>query len=290
MMKKTLIAAAIATVAAAPAMADVSISGQVKVAVTDTDAYGSTAASEWAPSFDNSLTFKASDDLGNGMTAFTALAIDLDKMADTTAADEAKDMIAGVKGGFGTIVAGRMEMLTTSKVLSVMDMGAGTSGIESGNTIQGRANAIAYVSPTVNGFHVAFAGTMNGSDNGLTEHTNIAAFYDNGPLSIKVVAEDSTTANEDATVAALTYTVGDAKIALATSDHDADGRDNMYRLDYTMGNNVITLGQLDDDDANSDVTEFKLTHKLSKKTSVWVGARDKDSGADQTHFGIISKF
>jgi len=286
-MKKTIIAAAIATVVAAPAMADVSVSGQVKVAVTDTD---NDATKQWAPGFDNSLTFKSSEDLGNGMSAFATLAIDLDEMADTDAANEAKDMIAGVEGSFGTIVAGRMEMLTTSKVLSVMDMGGGTSGIESGNTIQGRANAIAYVSPTVNGFHVAVAGTMSGSDSGLTQHTNIAAFYDNGPLSIKVVKEDSTTANEDATVAALTYTMGNAKIALATSDHDADGRDNMVRLDYTMGNNVITLGQLDDDDANSDVTEVKLTHKLSKKTAVWVGNRDKDSGADQTHFGIITKF
>ena len=302
MFKKTLIAAAIATVSASAVMADVSISGQVKVAVTDTDAsdaaYTGTAVtvSDYAPSFDNSLTFKASDDLGNGMSAFAVLALDVDEFAsdDGTDNNEAKDMLAGVKGSFGTIVAGRMELLTTSKVLSVMDMGAGTGGIESGNTIQGRANAMAYISPTVNGVHVAVAGTMSAAADTF-ENTNIAVFYDNGPLSIKVVSEDAVAANSDALVAAVTYSMGDLKVAYAMSDSDtaAEGTDNMYRLDYGMGNNVVTVGHLDDDTAgtaNNDVTEVKLTHKLSKKTAVWAGVRDKKSGADQTHFGIITKF
>jgi predicted porin len=79
MFKKTLIAAAVATVASTAAMAgDSSVSGQVKYTLADTDG----AATDWAASFDNSITFKSTEDLGNGLTAFAQITIDTD--VDTT--------------------------------------------------------------------------------------------------------------------------------------------------------------------------------------------------------------
>jgi predicted porin len=145
MFKKTLIAAAVATVASTAAMAgDSSVSGQVKYTLADTDG----AATDWAASFDNSITFKSTEDLGNGLTAFAQITIDTDVDTDTTAtADTAvastgaieKDAKLGVKGAFGTIVAGRMEYLIQGAFSSKMDDGGGNSNLESNLTDLGRA-------------------------------------------------------------------------------------------------------------------------------------------------------
>ena len=310
MFKKTLIAAAIATVAAAPAaMADVSVSGQVKVGFTSTDSTATTNAKDWAPSTDNNITFKATEDLGNGMTAAAMIGLDTDNGG--TGADE-KDAKVSLSGGFGTVVIGRMETLTQGAVSTKMDDGGGNGALESDLTNLGRYAAVAYVSPTVNGFHVAIAGTGNGDDvtttdndgDGLFQHTDVVLAYANGPLSITaaradVDAADNSTANYKVTTLAASYAVGDMKVSVMDVDKDFDDAstdlgDTIYRLDYKMGNNSILLGHRSNDagtgNTDNDVTSVKLTHSLSKRTAVWVGHRDKDSGADQTHFGILTKF
>lgn len=312
-MKKTLIAAAIATVAAAPAaMADVSISGQVKVTVADNDGQ----EGDYAPSYDNSLTFKASEDLGNGMSAFAQISLDTDSVtndADDSTNDDTgvtvnKDQKVGLKGSFGTIVAGRMETLTQGSVSTMMDDGGGNGNLETALTNLGRYNAVAYLSPAMNGFTVGVAGTMEGDngtsgdddDDGLFRHMDYMVAYANGPLAVKAAFADldgdNTAADYDITSIGAAYTIGDAKVSVLSVDKDTsttDDHDMMYRVDYSMGNNSLLLGHIDDDTANSDITSIKLTHKMSKRTAVWVGHRDKGSAitnGDTTHFGIIHKF
>jgi predicted porin len=317
MFKKTLIAAAVATIASTAAMADVSISGQVKVTVADND------TSDHAASLDNSLTFKSSEDLGNGLTGFAQITLDTDIDTDTTATGGTvsqgasnsasaltdataattgtiqKDAKVGIKGGFGTVVIGRMETLTEGAVSSMMDDGGSHGNLETGLTELGRYNAIAYVSPTVNGLHVAAAGTMDGTDSGMFKNTDVLVAYDNGPLSLKAArtSVEAGASDYDVTSLAASYKIGDLKLSALSVEKDVDGgtseRDNMYRADYSMGNNSILLGRIDDDTANSDITTIKLTHKFSKRTAVWIGHRDKGTaiaGGDTTHFGMIQKF
>jgi len=301
-MKKTLIAAAIAAVAAAPvAMADVSISGQVKLTVTNDD------TQDWAPGFDNSLNFKASEDLGNGMKAFAQTSFDTDGNATSQGTNVSyKDVKLGVSGGFGTVVAGSMETLTQGVVSSMMDDGAGngTTVLESAQTNVGRKHALAYVSPTVNGFHVAAAGVLNGAEGDLASSTDLLVAYDNGPLSVKVAyadldAADHAPGNVDVLSIGGSYTAGDAKISVLNVDVDGavDATDTMFRLDYTMGNNVILLGYKDAENDADDNAVIKLTHKLSKRTAVYAGFRsaedvDSDNKAkgDATFAGMIHKF
>jgi len=296
-MKKTLIAAAIAAVAAAPvAMADVSISGQVKLTVTNDD------TQDWAPSFDNSLNFKASEDLGNGMKAFAQTSFDTDGDGNTSQGVNVsyKDVKLGVSGGFGTVVAGSMETLTQGVVSSMMDDGAGngTTVLESAMTGVGRKHALAYVSPTVNGFHVAAAGVLNGAEGDLASSTDLLVAYDNGPLSVKVAYADLDAADHaDVDVLSIggSYTAGDAKISVLNVDVDGavDATDTMFRLDYTMGNNVILLGYKDAENDADDNAVIKLTHNLSKRTAVYAGFRSRDDTAaagDATFAGMIHKF
>jgi len=300
-MKKTLIAAAIAAVAAAPvAMADVSISGQVKLTVTNDD------TQDWAPGFDNSLNFKASEDLGNGMKAFAQTSFDTDGDGMTSQGVNVsyKDVKLGVSGGFGTVVAGSMETLTQGVVSSMMDDGAGngTTVLESKLTNVKRKHALAYVSPTVNGFHVAAAGVLNGAEGDLASSTDLLVAYDNGPLSVKVAYADLDAADHaDVDVLSIggSYTAGDAKISVLNVDVDGavDATDTMFRLDYTMGNNVILLGYKDAENDADDNAVIKLTHKMSKRTAVYAGfrsAEDMDSAGDAkgdaTFAGMIHKF
>jgi predicted porin len=305
MFKKTLIAAAVATLASSVAMADVSVSGAVKLTVGDTD--GSTG--DYAPSLDGSeLTFKASEDLGNGITAFAQTTIN-NVAAGTAGGPSYKDQKLGLKGSFGTIVGGRMETLTEGAVSSMMDDGASTheanTQLESSLTNFGRVNALAYISPTVNGVHVAVAGVLDGTNNatddgdGMFRSTDLLIAYDNGPLSVKASLANldgtGAAADTDVTTLAASYKVGDLKLAAMTVKSETDGaasvNDNMYRADYAMGNNVITLG-MRDDEAGDDLTTVKLTHKMSKRTALWLGHRSKDAAAagDVTHFGMIHKF
>jgi hypothetical protein len=203
-----------------------------------------------------------------------------------------------------------METLSEGAVSSMMDDG----GALESPLITGfdRYDAIAYVSPTVNGLHAAIAGTTNGDaittddkdGDGMFQHIDFVVAYDNGPLSVKVARADidaanNGTANYDVTTIAASYKIGALKVSAMNVEKDfddttADLGDDIYRLDYTMGNNSILLGHRSNDagtgGTNNDLTSLKLTHKLSARTAAWVGVRDVESGADQTHFGMIHKF
>ena len=316
MFKKTLIAAAVATLASSVAMADVSVSGQVKTYFVTTDATSAgNNGKDWAPVTDTAIDFKASEDLGNGMSVFAQISLDTDAInastTDTTTNQSSeKDSKLGLKGGFGTLVMGRMETLSEGAVSSMMDDG----GALESPLITGfaRYDAIAYVSPTVNGLHAAIAGTTNGDaittddkdGDGMFQHIDFVVAYDNGPLSVKVARADidaanNGTANYDVTTIAASYKIGALKVSAMNVEKDfddttADLGDDIYRLDYTMGNNSILLGHRSNDagtgGTSNDLTSLKLTHKLSARTAAWVGVRDVESGADQTHFGMIHKF
>ena len=316
MFKKTLIAAAVATLASSVAMADVSVSGQVKTYFVTTDATSAgDDGKDWAPVTDTAIDFKASEDLGNGMSVFAQISLDTDAInastTDTTTNQSSeKDSKLGLKGGFGTLVMGRMETLSEGAVSSMMDDG----GALESPLITGfaRYDAIAYVSPTVNGLHAAIAGTTNGDaitttdkdGDGMFQHIDFVVAYDNGPLSVKVARADidaanNSTANYDVTTIAASYKIGALKVSAMNVEKDfddttADLGDDIYRLDYTMGNNSILLGHRSNDagtgGTSNDLTSLKLTHKLSARTAAWVGVRDVESGADQTHFGMIHKF
>ena len=313
MFKKTLIAMSLAAVTGS-AMADVSVSGQVKTYFVTTDATSAgNNGKDWAPATDTAIDFKASEDLGNGLTAFAQITLDTDAIngANTTTNQSSeKDSKLGLKGGFGTLVMGRMETLSEGAVSSMMDDG----GALESSLITGfdRYDAIAYVSPTVNGLHAAIAGTTNGDaittddkdGDGMFQHIDFVVAYDNGPLSVKVAradidAADNSTANYDVTTIAASYKIGALKVSAMNVEKDfddttADLGDDIYRLDYTMGNNSILLGHRSNDagtgGTSNDLTSLKLTHKLSARTAAWVGVRDVESGADQTHFGMIHKF
>jgi len=309
-MKKTLIAAGIAAVVAAPAFADVKVTGAVEQAFTATE------NGDFVGTSDNNVAFSASEDLGNGLSAFAKIMIDSDNSTTNS-----KDNVVGIKGGFGTVVTGRMEGLTRSKISSSMTfVGAGGATGDSTNTVEdslegtkttGRDNgAIAYISPTMNGFHF---GVASYSDNAQ----DYALFYDNGPLSVAasrtvLKAADSSKKDEDNTNVKVSYAMGDLKATVLWSDtendggvNNTDGEDLALRLDYKMGNNTISVAYLDNettgttqtarDAAVENVWQAEVVHSLSKRTGMYASYTSLDhktntSDADTFTVGMYHKF
>ena len=299
MFKKTLIAMSLAAVTGS-AMADVSVSGRVEQTFTDTD--GNTTG--LVGSSDNHIVFSASEDLGNGMTAFAKVMLDSDSQTGAS-----KDEIVGLKGSFGTVFAGRFEAFVEGKVASTMTMN-GNAAIEQSTANAGRTSqGIAYVSPTMNGLHIGVGGYASGdsSESEDFDAKEVAVFYANGPIDVKIARQTlnntlaSTTFSETTTAIALAYTMGDAKVSyLRMSNNDVDGvdsDDNSYRLDYTMGANKVTVGHLDDESntsataAANDITSIELTHNFSKRTQVYIGMTDQDTAnSDTTYLGMQHSF
>ena len=298
MFKKTLIAMAVASVVAAPiASADVKISGVVEQTFTDTenDANGMDTGTF------NMLNVSASEDLGNGMSAFAKYNM-LTKTGRSV--DETNgDMVVGISSGFGTIVAGTMEDFTEGKLAAMMDMEGNGSTELAGNA--GRtAGGLAYITPTVNGLHAGVAGYATADGTDKFDATDIAVFYDNGPLSVKVAQEtlskDMTTGAEEQTTTSVgaSYAMGDMKVAVLHVSRDdqagtagADSDDTMFKGSYKMGNNTLQLGYADDDSAGKDITTVELIHKFSGRTSAYAGVTNNDvTGNDSTFFGLKHKF
>jgi len=284
-MKKTIIAAAIATVVAAPAMADVSISGKVESILTSTD------SANMVMTQDAKLAFNASEDLGNGMSAFATIVVDTDDMvADTTNTDDVQDQKVGISGGFGTIVMGRMEDFTESKVLSMVDVFGGSSVELGTDNAERQDGATAYVSPSFNGLTVGVAGYSLGDGDDF-DATDIALMYSNGPLAVNIAVEDMDDYSVKAlttTTAGIKYTAGDLAVAAVWQDIDTvsgtDTDDSMVTAVYNMGNNSIAIGWNDDESEAENDTVVELRHKFSSRTRAYIGVKDSDTDTEDTQY------
>ena len=310
-MKKTMIAMAVAGVVAAPmASADVSISGVVEQTFMNDDA----STTGWTSETFNMLNFKASEDLGNGMTAFAKYNF-LDKDGATGGTTNG-DNVVGLSGDFGTIILGTMEDFTEGKAMSRMSMN-GPAGIEAGNANATRtAGGMAYVSPTVSGVTVGIAGFAGQSTTGTEnlDATDVMIHYVNGPLDIIATQEtqdkdgsltSSSADDQTTTVLGISYAFGDLKVGLLTVDEDNsesaasdDSEDVMVRADYTMGNNTFSIGHLNNESSTAagvksdiDITTVEIKHAFSARTNAYIGMKDHETASNNSAYvGLVHKF
>jgi len=310
-MKKTLIAMGVAAAVVAPiASADTSVSGKVEQTMTWTDSTTG-ATDELTGGTDALLVFKGSEDLGNGMSAFADIRLDLDSHAtdvqndgNTIDTQTTFDTKVGISGGFGTVVMGRMEDFTESKVNAMVDVLAGSS-IEIDDVAGRQDDGIAYVSPEiVPGLTVGVAAFYHddntaGEDIEDLDATDIALMYSNGPLAINVAQEEikDPTGGDDAeaTSVGVGYTIGDLKLAGVYQSIDnlshtaANDQDNMMAAAvYTMGANSIAVGWNEDEQGtgatDNSTSAFEVRHNFSSRTRAYVGLTSDDfaTPADET--------
>lgn len=221
-MQKKLIALAVAGVLAAPlaAQAEVEIYGQARMSVdfsnNDDTTVGQDDAAMSVSSNKSRLGFKGSEDLGGGLKGLWQIEQGVD--FDTGSfGSENRDTFLGLGGNFGTVLAGKLSTpyrTSTERLDVFMDTKAdynaiigsvGGAGL-TGDTNIGNLrvnNALAYVTPDMNGFRGTLAYVTNyndllggsgdnlprSEDDGEMDAFSLSATYDNGPLFVAAAYE-----------------------------------------------------------------------------------------------------
>jgi predicted porin len=289
-MKKTIIAASIAAVVAAPAaFADVSISGSVQVEYIDSQMETR-----------NDIVFSSSEDLGNGMKASAKMHLVKDDGTDDTdgAAVSNGDFTASLSGDFGTLTAGRQEGFQEAIFDAFLDVDGSHDLHPEGDMddlAEGftRDEMIQYRSPNMNGlsFALNFEDAATEAAGGKFENSEMMVTYSANGL--KVMAGTGSEGDNDFTNFAASYKMGDLEVRAQTRNADtgaADSTSNGVAAIYTMGANTLTVAMVDSEE-NGDAAVYGIKHSLSKNTSVYVASRQGDAdGDDATAIGMKVAF
>lgn len=309
-MKKSLIALAVAGVFAAPAMAatgNVDVYGKLRYSVdyVDTNNTGGADASDVVTGQDNNsrIGFKGSEDLGGGLKAVWQIEQQLNAGISQNGTMTSRNTFVGLSGGFGTVLMGRHD---TPYKLATGSLDPFGDSIGDYNNVISRNSAgtnnfdlrapgtIAYISPTVSGFHaaVAYVEAKNPQlpGNNDTQAWSLAGIYHNGPLFASLAYEthsgllSTSTANqdEDAWKVGLGYTFGDTKVGLVYEDVNHDAPSNQsersaYFLALTHNMGPIALkaayGEADNSKAfandGASYWAVGVDYSMSKRTKLW---------------------
>ncbi len=307
-MKKSLIALAVAGSFAAPAFAatsNVDVYGVMNVSVSrvDSDVTGIDNSTN-VTSNASRIGFKGTEDLGGGLAAIWQIETGFDVDGDTTSGMSTRNTFVGVKGGFGTVLAGRHD--TPMKLLGRSVDNFGDTMADSRNLLGAQRsggatmfdlrtpNTVAYISPnfsglTVIGAYVAdHAASTTGLDNNDTDAYSLSGTYANGPLMLGLGYErhNSVSGGNDVDRSMWRlvggYTIGDLKLGAQyengkddgmTADADRNGWGVF--ANYTMGAivlkaNYLSVGDIDTaSDTGAKQYTLGVDYNLSKRTTAY---------------------
>jgi predicted porin len=256
------------------------------------------------------IGFKGVEDLGNGLKAIFELEygvkVDEDK---STGIGSNRHSYVGLTGGFGTVVAGRLDGVRYGIFGTYDPFANGTIGNFTQMTIQvDRAdNAVAYISPNYSGFGLVLAyatniagaeTTANNSDASLE---TIMLTYDNGPISGRLDYEQVTSPGTSASrtwvaTAAGSYDFGAVKLSALVDqikNEDANLKQQAWLIGAKAPVGKFTLkaavgGVKNKADGVSDADSIKWAlgadYSLSKRTNLYAnyGQIHNDDGASRT--------
>jgi len=278
-MKKSLIALAVAGAFAAPAFAatsNVDVYGRMDVVIQDTNAAGTEMQVT-----DNAsrLGFKGTEDLGGGLKAIWQIESQLNPGGNDGLDGEAvagkaagtlggRNTFVGLAGGFGTFLMGRHDtpykLGTASLDIfsdNIGDYNGRLMSVDPVNSTHDHrsGNAIAYVSPTWDGFHFAAAVVATNdavafdNNNKTFDAYSLTGVYANGPLFASLSYQDVVDVagapgnqSSKAWKVGLGYTFGDAKVGFVYEDinNDAGGLNNGIDRSSWVINGVYNMGPI----------------------------------------------
>jgi len=290
-MKKTIVAAAVAALVAAPAaFADVSVSGNVYLEVGDNNGEQDEVFTD--------LFFKSSEDLGNGLKVATTIQIVGDNNSAQASAGATNNAMAGdrilsVSGDFGTIEGGFMETYIEGSIMSKAATDAAhTITIEGGVGNSTAGTGYRYVSPSVAGLSFV-AETFDDAE------STVAVKYSNAGLTVAYAQQSGTDATAGDYIYG-EYKMGDLMVRAVMAEDDDGNEQNFYGATYTLGANTLGLGLID---ANASSTNaqaglaatdgdytISLSHAMSKSTNAYVATFGNDDGDNETVVGVLHKF
>jgi len=293
-MKKTLIALAAVAVSSA-AMAQVTMSGYINMQYNKAS---STAASTLGMN-DAGLTFTASEDLGNGLTATGVF--NIDSLADRAAAAYNGDSSISLSGGFGTIASTRARSSHMASSGAVFGASIGKGFNDGVVFTRSETQTISYTSPElVPGLRVAVAESRVAATQSVKTNV-IGATYTAGPLSLGVQKKSlndaavAATGQEDSqTEGFVRYNAGVALIGVGYgSKQTATGKAvTSYGVSVPMG--AFTVGFDAASRGDAEFMNYGVRYALSKRTVLHVSKGSFQTTAtndtDQTRIRLAHSF
>lgn len=297
MNKKVLSVAVLALMSASAVNAanNTVMYGKVHVSIDKFDSDASGADMFAVNDRGSRLGFKGSEDLGNGLKAIWKYEMSYD-VDEGGAIGGARNSYLGLAGGFGTMLVGRHD--TPAKVAlyatgtemlgdSIIQLtGSGDAALL--NMQETRADdAIAYISPSMNGLTAAVAiiPGESAANDGLADSWSGAVMYKGHGVKAAAGYEDVVGAwelfNIGASVKFGDFTVG--ALWQSQEQQGGSGESDMYALTgkAKFGNNAViaTYASTENDGSLSgegDGFGLALTHKMSKRSKIYVAYANKD--------------
>jgi predicted porin len=311
-MKKTLIALA-AVAVTSTAMAQVTISGGLRVALERVGTVGAKAKMVSQDGGSNAITFSSTEDLGGGLTVTAMTNIRYSSVTGDSASGSSSDTVVAngfaqnvklsVAGGFGSVDFGRYTVNGLAGFDAWGTVGAGSAYL--GDNGGRYSNAAQYNSPTINGFKASIAKTMTGAAAGTEEMSNITIQYATGPMAFLVGKEKTlalTAAQTTGDVFGASYDMGVAKVMFAQSS-TKNTVTGVKSADRTALSAVIPMGAatfkvgMTNDKFNTTAatdtskTAFGVDYALSKRTKVFADyAKAKKDAQNQFAIGMAHSF
>jgi predicted porin len=329
-MKKNMIALAVATAFAAPAvMADAVLYGKANLGLTKQsgDVSGTANAEEMkVGSYGSRVGIKGNNDLGDGLKAVYQMEFEIDMATASEGGIKNRNQFVGLASGFGTVMLGNMDSPLKS-LEGKTSMFEDTSGDMEKNkvgTSVGKAGfsgelrnerSLTYVSPKFEGVQVAIqsAGLTGEQGEADADSTTSASIVYTGVEGLMVgFAQDKNPQKSGAlvgdkiTVLAATYKMDNMKFGFAYETLEATSGDKksvpLVSASYKMDKTYLKLQYqaVSKDDitpANEDDMRlsFGADYKFNKSTTAaFVYTTEKDDSADATDstvgIHLITKF
>lgn len=313
MNKKLLALAIAAALVPAAAMAD---SGNVKISGTMHMSFDSldngTQRNNNVSSNSSKIVFSGNEDLGNGLKAVWEATsyIRLDNSSSTMGNG---NTYAGLAGNFGTALLGKhdtpMKLAGRAVDLFGDQIGDSRNMISSGGIGDLRPqNVVAYISPTVGGFHGAIAHVTNVSDGATTDADtkawSLLGMYNSGPVMAGLAYEKHNVAGTSADPKQYRlvggYNFGDVKLvgsyqkasdlgAVAGADRKVWGLGAAYKMGATTIKGQYYKANDLSNTSNTNAKMFALgaDYSLSKRTTAYAAyaKTDNSSAAAFNAFG-----
>ena len=325
-MKKHLIAAAVAGLIAAPAMAQVTVYGNLETGILNQDVKKSptpannksTTALTSSVVNSSRLGFRGSEDLGGGLKAFFRLEQAVDIKTGRLGGSTTTQMFdrgaeVGLEGSFGSIKVGKFDLTSAEGIDSSVsyfgNVGNFASGVDLGSDIN---HAIQYKSPKIGGFNVEVGHAFKDGSSSSLPHNETMSYYVGGEVAkIKMqfgfTSDKTSTGIESDTFAfGFGYDFGPVAVSLASAVRSTDGKGDTGNAVITAvfplgdGLSVHLMSSALETEAyaatkSSETTRaaIGLSKAFSKRTTAYLAAigEDKDGvETGQLYLGVNHRF
>jgi predicted porin len=316
-MNKKILAAAIAAAAVLPmgAQAGVQVYGVIHASIdyVDTESFFDDSDYDDSDGFwdvtsnTSRIGFKGAEDLGNGLKAIWKVEQGVN-IAEGGGSWATRNAYIGLAGDWGTFLYGRHDTplkISTGKLDLFADRTADYNSTIGFIDVRA-SDAIAYISPNMNGLTIAGAiipgQDYNSGNDGLADAYSVAAMYSNNGFFISAAYEDIGDLAEPDVDAnywrvGLGYDINAFHIGLVYEDQDfGDAGAELWQVSasYTFGNNVLKgMYGSNDPDADTDISDVLdfgdaaawavgLDHNFSKRTTGYLLYTDVDNESYST--------